>query len=189
MRNLITVASLAVSVLSAPSPATAQRPRPDRTDARFLAITAPPVPMDRDTVFRDATIVVRDGRIADLGSSANVTVPRGAKRIDGRGKWVIPGLVDMHAHLYADEWVPDSVARYELGVYLAQGVTTARLMIGTPLHHRLRADIEAGGCWAPSSGLRARSSRAGPIPIPGSSPLGTAPGGLCARCRMRDTTS
>jgi hypothetical protein len=40
----------------------------------------------------------------------------------------------MHAHLYADEWVPDSIAPYELGVMLAHGVTTIRLMIGTPTH-------------------------------------------------------
>jgi imidazolonepropionase-like amidohydrolase len=107
------------------------------------------VPMDRDSVFRNATILIRDGRIADIGPSSLVTVPGNARRIDGRGKWVIPGLVDMHAHLYADEFVPDSVAPYELGVYLAQGVTTARLMIGTPLHHRLRADLEGGRITGP----------------------------------------
>ena len=107
------------------------------------------VPMDRDTAFRNATILIRDGRVADIGPSSRVTVPGNARRVDGRGKWVIPGLVDMHGHLYADEFVPDSVAPYELGVYLAQGVTTVRLMIGTPLHHRLRADIEAGKLLGP----------------------------------------
>jgi cytosine/adenosine deaminase-related metal-dependent hydrolase len=107
------------------------------------------LPLDRDSVFRNATILIRDGRIADVGPASSVNVPGGARRIDGTGKWVIPGLVDMHAHLYADEWVPDSVAPYELGVYLAQGVTTARLMIGTPVHHRLRADLEAGKIIGP----------------------------------------
>jgi cytosine/adenosine deaminase-related metal-dependent hydrolase len=107
------------------------------------------VPMDRDSAIRNATILIHDGRIADIGPAARVNVPNNARRIDGNGKWVIPGLVDMHAHLYADEWVPDSVAPYELGVYLAQGVTTARLMIGTPVHHRLRADLEAGRIVGP----------------------------------------
>ncbi|MEO5799753.1 MAG: amidohydrolase family protein, partial [Gemmatimonadales bacterium] len=55
----------------------------------------------------------------------------------------------MHSHLYADEWVADSVGRYELGVYLANGVTTARMMIGTPLHQTLRKAIEAGGIAGP----------------------------------------
>src|SRR5688572_20891317 len=103
----------------------------------------------RDSVIPNATIVIRDGRIAAIGPSSRVTVPPGATRIDGRGKFVIPGLADMHAHLYADEFVPDSVGPYELGVYLANGVTTARLMIGTPLHFTLRRAIQAGTLAGP----------------------------------------
>ena len=60
------------------------------------------------------------------------TIPQGARRIDGRGKCVIPGLADMHAHLYADEWV----ARFRCAVRAGRvcsptASTTARLMIGT----------------------------------------------------------
>jgi imidazolonepropionase-like amidohydrolase len=62
---------------------------------------------------------------------------------------VIPGLADMHAHLYADDALPDSVGQYELGLLLAHGVTTARMMIGTPLHHRLRRDVERGTIVGP----------------------------------------
>jgi imidazolonepropionase-like amidohydrolase len=62
---------------------------------------------------------------------------------------VIPGLADMHAHLYADEWVPDSVARHELPVLLAHGTTTARMMIGTAEHRRLRREIERGAVLGP----------------------------------------
>ena len=116
-----------------------------------VAITgATVVTMTRDSVLRDATILVRDGRIAAVGPSARVTIPRGARRIDGRGKFVIPGLADMHAHLYADEWVADSIAPYELAVMVAHGTTTARLMIGTATHRRLRPSI------SPRSVLRRR---------------------------------
>ena len=130
-------------LLLAPCTLTAQGAlsRTALTTGTWAITDATIIPMDRDSAIRNATILIRDGRIADIGPSSRVSVPGGARRIDGRGKWVIPGLVDMHAHLYADEWVADSVAPYELGVYLAQGVTTARLMIGTPLHHRLRADL------------------------------------------------
>jgi len=148
MRHLA-AAILITGILSHRTQAQSPTSRTALTRGSWVITGATIVPMDRDTVFPNATIVVRDGRIADIGASANVTIPQGARRIDGRGKWVIPGLVDMHAHLYVDEWVPDSVARYELGVYLAQGVTTARLMIGTPLHHGLRADIEAGRMLGP----------------------------------------
>ena len=107
------------------------------------------IPMTRDTVIRDATVVVKDGRIASVGASGNVRVPAGARRIDGRGKYLIPGLADMHTHLYSDGDVPDSLARYELGVMVANGVTATRFMIGTREHFALRREIEAGRIVGP----------------------------------------
>jgi len=144
MRRLALV--LAVSYLAV-SPLAAQ---PSRTALAkgTLAITGVSViPMTRDTLLRNVTVLVRDGWIAEVG--ARVRVPRGARTIDGTGKYLIPGLIDMHAHLYADENVPDSVAPAELGVFLANGVTTARLMIGTPTHLRLRRQLIAGEIRGP----------------------------------------
>ncbi len=69
----------------------------------------------------DATVVVRDGRFAAIGPSTTVIVPAGARVIDGRGKTIIPGLWDMHAHASQVEWAP---------AYLAAGVTTIRDMGG-----------------------------------------------------------
>jgi hypothetical protein len=54
---------------------------------------------DTNQVLDDQTVVVRDGRIVALGSAATIAVPMGAARIDGRGKFLIPGLADMHAHV------------------------------------------------------------------------------------------
>ena len=138
-----------VGLIPIPIAAQSSNSRTSLTKGVWAIEGATIIPMDRDSAIRNATILIRDGRIADIGPSSRVTVPGNARRVDGRGKWVIPGLVDMHAHLYADEWVPDSVAPYELGVYLAQGVTTARLMIGTPVHHGLRADLETGKITGP----------------------------------------
>src|SRR5688572_29506603 len=136
--------------ITVPSIALAQTSRTALSTGVSAIVGATAIPMTgRDSIIRDATIVIRDGRIAAIGPSSRVTVPAGATRIDGRGKFVIPGLADMHAHLYADEFVPDSVGPYELGVYLANGVTTARLMIGTPLHFTLRRAIQAGTLAGP----------------------------------------
>ncbi|HEU4559501.1 MAG TPA: amidohydrolase family protein [Longimicrobium sp.] len=66
---------------------------------------------------RDAVVVVRDGRIVAAGPRARVAVPAGARVLDARGKFVIPGLWDMHAHFAQVEWGP---------IYLAAGVTTVR---------------------------------------------------------------
>jgi imidazolonepropionase-like amidohydrolase len=107
------------------------------------------IPMTADTVLGNSTVVVRDGRIAALGPSRSVTVPAGARRIDGRGRFLIPGLADMHTHLFSDDAVPDSVGPDELGVMVANGVTAIRLMIGTPEHLALRRQIMLGRTLGP----------------------------------------
>jgi imidazolonepropionase-like amidohydrolase len=67
----------------------------------------------------DGVVVVRDGRIADVGPASAVSVPADARRVDAGGRWVVPGLWDMHTHATQIEWAP---------VYLAAGVTTVRDM-------------------------------------------------------------
>jgi imidazolonepropionase-like amidohydrolase len=71
--------------------------------------------------IEDGVIVVRDGRIAAVGSRVGVTIPAGVRTIDVHGKTIIPGLWDMHAHVALPEWGP---------AYLGVGVTTARDMGG-----------------------------------------------------------
>jgi hypothetical protein len=65
----------------------------------------------------DATVVIEKGRITAAGPRAQVKVPSGAKEIDAHGKFILPGLWDMHAHFEQVEWGP---------VYLAAGATTVR---------------------------------------------------------------
>jgi imidazolonepropionase-like amidohydrolase len=65
----------------------------------------------------DAVVVIENGRITSVGPRANVKIPKGANLFDARGKYVLPGLWDMHAHFEQVEWGP---------VYLAAGVTTVR---------------------------------------------------------------
>lgn len=65
----------------------------------------------------EATVLVDDGRIVAVGPRKSVRVPRGTDVLDARGKWILPGLWDMHAHYEQVEWGP---------IYLASGVTTVR---------------------------------------------------------------
>ena len=62
------------------------------------ATGAPPQP--------DMTVIVRDGRIAELATSATVHAPADAKVVDGSGKYLIPGLWDMHVHAVFGDWLP-----------------------------------------------------------------------------------
>lgn len=107
------------------------------------------ISMTSDKVLANATVVVRDGRIVDAGPGSRVKAPAGSRVIDGRGKYLIPGLADMHAHLFSDSDAPDSVGPYELGAMVANGITATRLMMGTPAQLELRKAVMAGKISGP----------------------------------------
>jgi imidazolonepropionase-like amidohydrolase len=99
------------------------------------------VPMDRERVLADSTVLVVDGRIREIGPATAIAVPRDATVIDGRGKYLMPGLADMHAHTWEEEDFP---------LLLANGVTTIRNMFGGPTHLRWKERISAGGLASPT---------------------------------------
>ncbi len=69
------------------------------------------IPMDRERVLANQTVVVKSGVIVDIGDVGKVRVPREATLVDSKGKYLIPGLVDMHTHLLSDgDEFPDSIA-------------------------------------------------------------------------------
>jgi len=109
------------------------------------------IPMDRERVLANQTVIVRSGVIAEIGDAGKVKVPKDAIRVDGSGKYLIPGLVDMHTHLLSDsDEFPDSIAPDELRVMVANGVTTIRFMIGTPELLALRERSTKGEIAAPT---------------------------------------
>jgi imidazolonepropionase-like amidohydrolase len=90
---------------------------PGRRSGTFAFVGATVINTDGKLPIANATVVTRDGRIVAVGSSKKVKVPREAQRVDVAGKFMIPGLWDMHAHYEQVEWGP---------IYLAAGVTTVR---------------------------------------------------------------
>lgn len=107
------------------------------------------IPMDTERVLANQTVIIKDGLIAEIGPK--VKIPKGANVIDGTGKYLIPGLADMHTHLMSDDAeFPKSIAEDELKVMIANGVTTIRLMIGTPDQLVLRAKSARGEIIAPT---------------------------------------
>jgi len=120
----------------------------DATDevAAFVGVTV--VPMDREQLLADQTVLVSEGLIRGIGPSAQVAVPPGATRIDGRGKFLMPGLAEMHAHIpgSGDRGYAENV----LFLYVANGVTTIRGMAGDPLHLELREKTANGELMGPT---------------------------------------
>ncbi|HYP01003.1 MAG TPA: amidohydrolase family protein [Pyrinomonadaceae bacterium] len=139
---------LVLSILSTLLAAVGQAAAPASDTTAFVGVNV--IPMDRERVLANQTVVVRDGVIAEIGDARKVRVPQGAQRIDGRGKFLIPGLADMHVHLFTDDEYPDALAADEFKIMLAQGVTTIRLMTGTPEQLALRAKSAKGELLAPT---------------------------------------
>jgi len=108
------------------------------------------IPMDREGVLPRQTVVVRNGVIAEIGDARRIRIPARAQRIDGTGKFLIPGLMDMHVHLFTDDEFPDALAEDELKIMIAYGVTTIRLMTGTPEQLVLRKKSSNGEIIAPT---------------------------------------
>lgn len=120
--------------------------------ATLAIVGATVLPMTAaDAELRDATVLVRDGRIVAVGPAAEVAVPAGAERVDGRGRFLVPGLVDAHVHL---EYGDDPAI---LALFVASGVTTVRSMDGRPHVLDWRARTASGALVGP------RIVTAGPI--------------------------
>jgi len=104
--------------------AAAQAAVPPKHAVAITDVTVIDVRQDR--VSRPRTVIVEDGRITALGAASS-EIPDGAERVDGRGRFLIPGLVDMHVHLFnlyshrpPNDWT--------FPLYVANGVTAVREM-------------------------------------------------------------
>ena len=88
------------------------------------------IPMDRERVLENQTVIVEGDRITTIGPVDEVNVPDEADMINGSGAYLMPGLADMHTHIVSINQTfegPD-----QLHLYLAQGVTTLRNLSALP---------------------------------------------------------
>ena len=120
--------------------------RPSDGPIAFVGVND--VPMDREQVLADRTVLVQGGRIVSVAPTATARIPPGAQRIEGRGRWLMPGLAEMHGHVPGPE---DPAYRDNmLFLYVANGVTTVRNMAGNASHLALRDRIVAGEVVGPT---------------------------------------
>lgn len=125
----------------------------------------------------DMTVIVHDQRIAELGKSSEVRTPVHAVIVNGRGKYLIPGLWDMHVHTVFGDWLPRD-ERVVLPLFVANGVTGVRDMGGElDVLKEWRAQIAAGRLLGPRMFI-AGPMLDGPTPrFPSSAPVANAADG------------
>ncbi len=147
------------SVLLCAPPATA-------ADSVVAFVDVTVIPMDRERTLRGQTVVVRGDRIVAMGPSGRVKIPAGGRKIDGRGKFLIPGLAEMHAHIPGGQ-VPDSLVERTLFLFVSRGVTTIRGMLGDPRHLGLRSRVARGELLSPTIYTSGPSLNGNSVPTPG----------------------
>jgi hypothetical protein len=108
----------------------------------YLISNVSVIPMNKDTVLTQQFVLIESGRIKRISSyQDSVNIDSSTFLIDGRGKYLIPGLTDLHIHLNDDN---------NLLLMIANGVTTARNMTGHPFHLQLREKVEKSEILGPT---------------------------------------
>ncbi|HEU0224733.1 MAG TPA: amidohydrolase family protein [Steroidobacteraceae bacterium] len=105
------------------------------------------ITMDAPGVLERHDLLVRDGRIAGIAPSGSIAPPAGTVIVDAGGRFLMPGLAEMHAHVPGPE--PAGWAEDVLLLYLGHGLTTVRGMLGQPAHLELRTRLERGELLGP----------------------------------------
>ncbi len=105
------------------------------------------IPMDQEKVLTNQVVVIKDGKVLQMGDARSVKYSKEALVIDGNGKYLMPGLTEMHAHVPPVndiEPIKETVLLFAL-----KGVTTIRGMLGHPLHLQLREQLQKGTIVGP----------------------------------------
>ncbi len=87
------------------------------------------IPMNQDTVLLDKMVYIKEGNIEKIADTIETS---GIQVFDAENRYLTPGLIDMHVHVWD---------RYELGLYLSNGVTAVRNLWGMPMHLRIKEDV------------------------------------------------
>lgn len=104
-------------------------PSDSDSETSFLIKNVNVIPMTKDTVLRNKSVLIKNGNIVHIDS----IIPEiDVKVIDAKGKYLSPGLIDVHVHIWDKQ---------EFGLYLANGVTAVRNAWGMPFHLRFKEQI------------------------------------------------
>jgi len=140
MKNLLATNLLAtLFLLSGAAKSIAE----DKKDAKPIAIShVTIIDVAGGSTQQDMTVVILGDRITSVGKTENVTIPKNAEPVDGTGKFLIPGLWDMHVHMPVQSYLP---------LFLANGVTGIREMHAffPAMIFKMRQDIRDGKLLGP----------------------------------------
>lgn len=108
------------------------------------------VPMDSELIVRDRTVIVQNGIITSINKNKEANIPEDAFIIDGHGKYLMPGLADMHVHIGSEKDLLLFVSHGVLTVQIMMGSTGFVKLLGFPDPLDLRDSIHSGELIGPT---------------------------------------
>lgn len=134
-------AALVVALTTALVPAAVVAQEMESSTRATAIVGVDVIPLSEDGVLEAQTVLVEDGRIAAIGPVDEVVIPDAAKRIDGAGSYLMPGLADGHFHVAGDP--------VNLDLALANGQTTVTAFNASPEDLQLAAEVASGERFGP----------------------------------------
>ncbi|MFN7115657.1 MAG: amidohydrolase family protein [Saprospiraceae bacterium] len=136
-KHLLFLCSLLMATQAFSQPAISSLPSAE--EIAFVNVNV--LPMSGKQVLMNQTVIVKNGKISQMGAAKSVKPSKNALIIKAKGKYLMPGLAEMHAHIPVAQNGDDSNVRETLFLYLAGGVTTIRGMLGHPYHLQLKEQL------------------------------------------------
>lgn len=131
------------------------------------------IPMDSELILEDQTVVIERDRIVKVGPSSEVNVSSNATIIDGEGKFLMPGLAEMHGHVpptnpgpNAPDYFDEEYVESTLFLYVSAGITTVRGMLGYEGQLSLKDSVNSGAYIGPNLYLAGPSFNGNTISSP-----------------------
>lgn len=103
--------------------------------------------MKSDQILKDQTVLIRDGKITRIEDASSINSSGAKEVIDGQGKYLMPGLAEMHAHIPGNQNM--ELLEETLFLYLSNGITLIRGMLGQPYHLELKEKVISGEILGP----------------------------------------
>jgi len=100
------------------------------------------IPMNKELILKDQTVITENGKIKQIGDAAKIQIPAKAKIINGKGKYLVPGFFDMHAHFFYEQGENVNTCEAELKLMLANGLTTVRIECGDSVYLDAKQNVK-----------------------------------------------
>lgn len=131
------------------------------------------IPMDSERILSNQDVIVQGDRILSIAPTASETYPAEARIIEGEGRYLMPGLAEMHGHVPPTDppanfpsYYNDKYVEHTLFLYVAAGVTTVRGMLGYENQLTLKERVKSGELTGPNLYLAGPSFNGGSVSSP-----------------------